>query len=59
MTTRIGVLEIVDALMNKYCFTTQKTSNLNPNSIGGGGYLGHATQNLVKRDRVCTIVIML
>ena len=31
---------------------------LNPNSIRGGGKIGHTTQNLVKRARVRTIIII-
>ena len=43
--------------MRKILFPSNRV--LSPNSIGGGGYLGLATQNLVKRGLVRAIITLL
>ena len=42
------------SLISKFFFVF-----LNPNCIRGGGEISHATQNLVKSSRVCTIITAL
>ena len=45
--------------MMKYARTVECPTILNPNIIGGGGKIGHATPNLVKSARVRRILTLL